>query len=211
VADQNLNSYGKHFKLKRFILKNMFVDVCLPKNNEEEFIKAAEKLGTKGLLFLYEKKEKNISSLQTKTKIKLYSGTINGSSKINFVKAEQQNIVDKNSKFLYGFEDLEKKDSFHYRRSGTNQVLCKLIKTKNKVFVLDMEKIFTSSDKETLLGRLQQNLMLIRKYKLDLIICSFATKSSNLRAEEEYKALIRSLGYQEEARNATKTLSKFLL
>jgi len=189
----------------------MFVDACLPKNNEEEFIKVAEKLGTKALLFLYEKKEKNVSLLQSKTKLELYSGIINGSAKINFAKAEQQNIANKNSQFLYGFEDLEKKDSLHYRRSGTNQVLCKLMKTKNKIFVLDMEKIITSSDKETLLGRLQQNLMLIKKYKLDLIICSFATKPSNLRAEEEYKALIRSLGYQEEARNATKTLSKFLL
>ncbi|PIN80594.1 hypothetical protein COV13_03360, partial [Candidatus Woesearchaeota archaeon CG10_big_fil_rev_8_21_14_0_10_32_9] len=60
----------------------MFVDACLPKNNEEEFIKVAEKLGTKALLFLYEKKEKNVSLLQSKTKLELYSGIINGSAKI---------------------------------------------------------------------------------------------------------------------------------
>ncbi len=184
----------------------MFTDVCIPNNNEEEFIAVAEKLGTKALLFLYEKKEKNLSAIKQKTKTKIFMGTIKGKNKINFAKAEQQNIADKNCAFLYGFEDLEKKDSFHYRRSGTNQVLCKLMKTKNKTLVLDMEKIMTSSDKETMLGRMKQNLMLIKKYDLNLIICSFATKPNNLRSEEEYKALIRSLGYQEQAKKATTKL-----
>lgn len=188
----------------------MFIDICIPKNNEEQFLEVAEKLGTKAILFLYEKKEKDLSKLKEKTKIKIYAGTINGQSQINFAKAEQQNIANKKIKYLYGFEDLEKKDSFHYRRSGTNQALSKLMKSKDKIFIIDMEKIILSKDKETLLGRLQQNLMLIKKYKLELVICSFATNPNNLRAEEEYKALLRSLGYQEQARNSTQTLSKTL-
>jgi RNase P/RNase MRP subunit p30 len=198
----------------------MFVDVCIPKENESEFIKIAHRLGTKGLLFLYpdEKKEKEqkqkILEIQKDTKIKLYTGLLilknTNKPGITFAKAEQQNIENRNLKFLFDFEEQEEKDSFHYRRSGANQVLCNIMKDKNKVFVLDMEKIITSKQKEKLIGRMIQNLMLIKKYKLDSIICSFSTKPENLRAEKEYSSLIRALGYEEIAKRATEDLHKFL-
>lgn len=194
----------------------MFIDVCIPRENETDFIKVAEKLGTKGLLFLYEKeeKEKLISLLQQSTKIKLYSGLLVSKNTnrpgLTFAKAEQQNIENRNLKFLYDFEEQEEKDSFHYRRSGANQVLCNTMKEKEKVLVFDMEKIITSKFRDKLLGRMKQNLMLSRKYKLNCIICSFATKPENLRAEKEYSSLIRALGYEKEAKKAVNTLKKII-
>jgi len=198
----------------------IFVDVCIPKDNELEFIQIAQRLGTKGLLFLYcdEKLEKEqiqkVSSLQKDTKVKLYTGLLilknTNKPGITFAKAEQQNIENRNLKFMFDFEEQEEKDSFHYRRSGANQVLCNIMKDKNKVFVLDMEKIITSKQKEKLLGRMQQNLMLIKKYKLDSIICSFSTKPENLRAEKEYSSFIRALGYEEIAKRATANLHRIL-
>jgi hypothetical protein len=80
----------------------MFIDVCIPSNNEEEFISVAEKIETKGLLFLYEKEEKRkmLQELQKKTKIKIYSGLLvsrnTNKPGITFAKAEQQNIENKN-------------------------------------------------------------------------------------------------------------------
>jgi RNase P/RNase MRP subunit p30 len=198
----------------------IFVDVCIPKDNELEFIQIAQRLGTKGLLFLYsdEKLEKQqigkVSTLQKDTKVKLYTGLLilknTNKPGITFAKAEQQNIENRNLKFLFDFEEQEEKDSFHYRRSGANQVLCNIMKDKNKVFVLDMEKIITSKQKEKLLGRMQQNLMLIKKYKLDSIICSFATKPENLRAQKDYSSLIRASGYEEIAKLATESLHRIL-
>lgn len=195
----------------------MFVDVCIPNGNEKEFVQIAERLETKGLLFLYDKEEKGkiLSELQKQTKVKLYAGLLisKNTSKpgITFAKAEQQNIENKNLKFLYDFEEQEEKDSFHYRRSGANQVLCELMKEKEKIFVFDMEKIILNSrEREKLLGRMIQNLMLVKKYKLQSIICSFASKPENLRAEKEYSSLIRAFGYEEEAKKSTELLLNIL-
>jgi RNase P/RNase MRP subunit p30 len=192
----------------------MFTDVCIPNNNEEDFIKVAEALGTQGVLFLYEKKEKDLNELRKKTKLKLFSGIIslkgNSNAKVVFAKGEQNNVENKQMRFLYGFETLEQKDSLHYRRSGINQVVAASMKQKEKVLVLDMEKILRSREPEQMLGRMQLNLELARKYKLNLIICSFATVPENLRAQEEYAALIRTLGFQEEAKKAVNFLNEYL-
>lgn len=195
----------------------MFVDVCIPKGNEEEFISIAEKLGTKGILFLYDKDDKKakLQELSKKTKLRLYSGllvTKNVSVPgITFAKAEQQNIENRNLKFMYDFEEQEEKDSFHYRRSGANQVICEMMKEKEKVLVFDMEKILAASkEREKLLGRMQQNLMLAQKYKLNCIICSFATSPANMRAEAEYASLIRSFGYEELAKKSIGSLHTIL-
>ena len=193
----------------------MFIDVCIPNNNEEEFIKVADALGTKGLIFLYEKQQKDLKELQKNTKLKLYSGIITKTNVnkpgIVFAKGEQQNIENKNMKFLYDFEELEQKDSFHFRRSGTNQVLCAIMKEKEKVLVFDMEKMIVHSRlREMMLGRMMQNLMLAKKYKLQTIICSFATKPEHLRAETEFASLIRSFGYEELAKQAINNLHLIL-
>jgi RNase P/RNase MRP subunit p30 len=208
------------FILPAFNPSGMFIDVCIPNGNEEEFILIAERLGTRGLLFLYEKEHKEkengqrISSLQAKTKLKLFSGmlvkTNTNKPGITFAKAEQQNIENRNLRFMYDFEEQEEKDSFHYRRSGANQVLCTIMKEKEKVFVFDMEKMLVERTRDKLLGRMSQNLMLVRKYKLESIICSFATKPENLRAEKEYSSLIRALGYEEEAKKSTNNLWSLL-
>lgn len=191
----------------------MFTDICIPNNNEEEFILIAEKLETKKLLFLYDKKEKDLSELQKKTKIKLFSGLIDSQKEnaLNFAKGERKNVENKKIKFLYGFEELEQKDSLHYKRSGINQVIGKLLKDKEKVLVIDMEKVFETKNKEKLLGRIQFNLKLAKKYKLNLVIASFAKKPKNMRSGKDYEALIRVLGYQEEAKKAVNTLNQVLL
>jgi RNase P/RNase MRP subunit p30 len=189
----------------------MFIDVCIPNNNEEKFIEVAEKLELKGLLFLYDKQEKDLSSQQAKTKVNLYSGllvkTNTNKPGITFAKGEQQNIENRNLQFMYDFEEQEQKDSFHYRRSGANQVLCNIMKEKEKVMVFDMEKIITNpKQRDLLLGRMQQNLMLAKKYKLTTIICTMATKPENLRTGMEYASLIRALRYEDLAKQATENL-----
>lgn len=188
----------------------MFIDVCIPKDNEEEFILIAEKLGTQGLLFLYKGKEKDLKEIQTKTKVKLYSGNIDsGKSEIMFKEGNRKNVEDKNTQFLYDFEEQERKDSYHYKRSGINQVIAKLIKDKKKTIVIDTNKLL-EKDAVFYLGRIEQILMLSKKYNLDLIMCSFAKKPINLRSKQHFVSLIRSLGFQQEAKSAVETLAKKL-
>src|SRR3989338_7599727 len=68
------------------------IDIVIPNNNEEEFIKIAEKLGYKELLFLYnfeEYSEKQQNNKTTSSKIKINYGIL----------ANERNIQKINGKF----------------------------------------------------------------------------------------------------------------
>lgn len=179
----------------------MFTDVCISNGNEREFIEIAERLETKSLLFIYEKNipsQKEIEELKKSTKINLKFGSkdkkIKG-TQILFAKGERKNVEDKNIRFLYGFEALERKDSFHYKRSGVNQVIAKILKEKEKIFVIDFERILESKDIALQIGRIKQNLILAKKYGFKVMICSFATKPMNLRSELQLSSLLRALNF----------------
>ena len=187
----------------------MFTDVCVPNGNEKEFIEIAERLKTKSLLFIYEKNlplQKEIEELKQSTKINIQFGSkdkkIKGTSTI-FAIGERKNVENKNIKFLYGFEELERKDSFHYKRSGVNQVIAKLLKKKEKVFVIDFERILKSKNISSQLGRLKQNLILAKKYDFEVMICSFATKPMNLRSELQLKSILKALNFLKSTNNST--------
>ncbi|MDP6139299.1 MAG: hypothetical protein QGI89_04355, partial [Candidatus Woesearchaeota archaeon] len=65
------------------------IDIVIPKNNEEDFVAIAEKLGYKGLCFLYNyndylNKQKNF---ETK-KIKIYTGVLAENKNINKIKSK---------------------------------------------------------------------------------------------------------------------------
>jgi len=63
-------------------------------------------------------------------------------------------------------------DKLKQRNSGLNQVLCKFAKEKKIVFALDFSEITKSVGKEKakIIGRLIQNIMLIKKYRNDFRI-----------------------------------------
>lgn len=188
----------------------MSFEVCVPNKNEEKFIEIAEKLGIKTLMFLYSGKEPNLEKIKEKTKIKLLTGKLDKKTPktINFCEGTRKNIEDKNCTHIYGLETIEPKEHYHYRKSGLNQVHAKLIKEKNKTLVFDIEKIIESEEKPKLLGRMKQNLLFAKKYKLNILICSMATKPENLRTKKHYEALIRTLRFQEEAKKANKKIYK---
>ena len=185
----------------------MFVDICIPKNNEKDFVDVAKRLGTKSLLFLYDKPNLKIFE---DNEVKIFNGLItqkNVSGKgVVFAKAEVHNIDNKNINFLYGAETLEEKDHTHYRRSGLNNVLMKKIKEKNKVLVFDIEKIILSGQSEVLLGRLRQNLLLAKKYDVRIVVASFASSPLNLRSEQDLKSLIKVFGCEKQGKVSVKNL-----
>ncbi|MCF7866430.1 hypothetical protein K9L67_02480 [Candidatus Woesearchaeota archaeon] len=183
----------------------MSTEICIPNKNEEKFIEIAEKLDIKELIFLYNNKEADLTKIQEKTKIKILTGKLDKKNpkQTTFCKGTRQNIEDKNCTHIYGLETIEEKEHYHYRKSGMNQVHAKLIKEKNKTLVFDIEKILESKEPEKILGRMKQNLKLAKKYDLKIIICSMATKPENLRTTKHYQALIKTLGYEEQAKKAT--------
>lgn len=183
----------------------MFVDVCIPEGDEEEFLLMADKLGTKGVLFLYKGKP---PVLESKSKVKIFYGKLGEGGPFSFTIGERNFVESKASRFHYGFQDLEQKDSLHYRKSGINQVIGKLLKEKEKVLVIDMESFVLSKSIAKSLGRLKFNLEMAKKYEFNLVICSFASNPWNMRSSKDFEGLIRSLGYQKEAKKAVSFLGE---
>lgn len=66
----------------------------------------------------------------------------------------------------------DKHDKLKERDSGLNQVLCKIARDKGKLLAIDFSELKNSEDKEQgkILGRIRQNLKLIKKYKCNLVI-----------------------------------------
>ena len=85
------------------------------------------------------------------------------------------------------------KDYMHSRRSGLDQVCCKLAK-KNKIsIVISYSSIKNSKDRPLTLGKIAQNLRLCKKYKVPIILASFASKKEEVIDLNNFKSLIKSL------------------
>jgi len=184
-------------------------DIVFPNKNEEKFIETAERIGTKEVYFIYAY-QKNIGELKNKiqelqkaTKVKLNLGLIAGSKDIlkakricNFVIAESsdddQHVLEKlTPSLMLNFEKSEKRDRFHYRVSGLNQVLCKLAAKNEVVIGFSFSELLNAPKfkRAVLLGRMMQNIRLCRKYKVKTLLASFAKTSFEMRDERILKSL----------------------
>ena len=97
---------------------------------------------------------------------------------------------------LYGIEKFRVKDKMHYKDSGLNQVLCKLAKKNNIKIGFSFSDVLNSEDKEraVILGRMVQNVYLCNKYKVDMVIGSFAKDVNDMRNDKDLIAFARLLG-----------------
>ncbi|MBU1201939.1 MAG: hypothetical protein KKA51_05530 [Nanoarchaeota archaeon] len=182
------------------LMSSMFIDVAIPNNNEEAFISFAKKIGTKELIFLYEKEEKKnfekIKKLNTKEFLVFTAITRQQSKKYdyNFSTGSRNDFENKSTDYVYEIEKDTKKDNYHYRQSGLNQVLCALAKEKDITIAFSFNLLLTSKNKETVLGKMMQNARLCNKYKVKTIVASFARKPNELRNEKDLSSFGAVLG-----------------
>jgi len=168
----------------------MFIDVAKPNGNEEDFISQAKKLDTKGIIFLYENPKKidleKIKSLNTKN-FHVKSGIIVkdkvAGKKCDFIfsKGLRSHFENGNVEIIFGLEEQHKKDKHHYRKSGLNQVLCGLAKSKKIMIGYGFSSVLKAKDRGLIVGRMIQNINMCRKYKVQVMIASFAEKPQELR------------------------------
>ena len=101
------------------------------------------------------------------------------------------------------------KDSLHARNSGLNQVLCKLAHQHDMSIGFSFSEIL-SCEKEAraiLFGRMMQNVRLCRKYKVKMVIGSFAKNEFELRNRDALLSFGVFLGMKpEEAKKALERL-----
>lgn len=165
----------------------MFIDVVRPDGNEEEFIDMAKKLGVKGLVFLHDK-DSEVKDIDSKD-VKIYSGVAGSVAKkkldYRFSTGERAHFENKNTDVIFDIENSLKQDKTHYRNSGLNQVLCSLAKEKKILIGFNFNLLLNSKEKDVILGRMIQNVALCRKYKVKMLIASFARKPKEMRSHKD--------------------------
>lgn len=118
-------------------------------------------------------------------------------------KLNREILENRNVDILVSPEREEGRDSFHQRHSGLNQVLCKIAKKNRIAIAFNFNDILNAKNKHRILGKMMQNIRLCRKYKVDMIIASFAREKYEMRNPNDLISFFVCLGMnQGEAKNA---------
>lgn len=109
-------------------------------------------------------------------------------------KLNREIVSSKQVHILISPEKYKDEDSLHQRNSGLNQVLCKLA-NKNKIAIgINFNEILHLKNREKRLGKIIQNIKLCRKYKVRIILASFAKKKTETRSPNDLISFAQSLG-----------------
>jgi RNase P/RNase MRP subunit p30 len=170
------------------------IDIVFPDGNEKQFIEMAKKLGYSGLCFIYTAVKKT----DIKSDIEIFNGVLckNKLKKADFVLLESNNrvLLKKKPNAIINIEG--ERDFIHQRDSGLDQVICKEMHKYGVKYAVPFSAILNSDDKARLLGRVIQNIRLCKKYKVDVLIASFAEKPYEMRNAQDLIAFSRTLGCQ---------------
>jgi ribonuclease P/MRP protein subunit RPP1 len=88
------------------------------------------------------------------------------------------------------------KDFIHQKNSGLDHVIAKLLSEKKIALEINFSQVLNSRGilRVQKIGRMKQNILLARKYKVPLIITSGAGDEFSLRAPRELAAFGRTIG-----------------
>ena len=88
----------------------------------------------------------------------------------------------------------KRRDFMHQRDSGLNHVLCALAKEHNVAIGFSFSAVLRAPTRAKLLGRMMQNIRLCRKYKVRMVIGSFAKSNEDMRNVKDMQAFFKVLG-----------------
>ncbi len=183
----------------------MRTDYVFPKSNEVKFLKLAERLGYEKIVFIYNAKnfrKANIDKFR-KDKLEVDIAVYNDEKNIQEAKKLSKNVVVKSygeratfeqaPSIIFGLEENPRKDSFHFRNSGLNQVTCRIAHDKDIKIVVSFSDLLKSKNKSVLLGRIIQNKRFCRKYDVNFEIYSFAKNPLEMRSWHDLESLRKIL------------------
>jgi len=160
-------------------------------------LKIAERLGYSTLVFCY--KDKTPKEFP-KTRIKIKTASENPKVKADYLISRdndklRQDIESSKADIFFEIESQQKKDYMHQRGSGLNQVLCKLMKKKEKTYAFSFAQVLHASvsQQATILGRIKQNQMLCRKFKVKTVIASFARIPLEMRSPHDLNVFFKKI------------------
>jgi len=111
------------------------------------------------------------------------------------LKVNRAVLENKNVDILLSPEKNDNSDLLFFRRSGLNQVLCKLAAKNDVAIGFNFSDVLNSNGKKRalILGRMRQNVKFCRKYKVKMIFSSFAKNKYELRNNDLMKVFERIL------------------
>ena len=97
---------------------------------------------------------------------------------------------------VIGLELLEARDSMHARKAGLNQVLAAILAKKRCTVFFDQRAVRTATRERRaqILGRMRQNVVLCRKYKVRMAVVTLARSPYQLRSPHDLRAFCLLLG-----------------
>jgi RNase P/RNase MRP subunit p30 len=183
------------------------IDIVRPRNNEAKFVNQAIRLGCKGLVFLYDQKNKNNvnNALKLKAKekrIKIFVGFM-GTKQKNMPGVDLFFATKSDRKFLKGTVDaiydieFNIQDTMKQRQGGLNQVLCRLMKDNDVSYIISFSSLLNSDKRADLIGKIMQNVLLCQKYKTRMGIATFASDPDEMRNPKDIEAFLRLAGVKD--------------
>ena len=114
-------------------------------------------------------------------------------------------VEDKSIDILLSPERNAQNDKMASRNSGLNQVLCKLAYDNKIAIGFSFAELLNSKEKSKVIGRWAQNIRLCRKYKVKMVLASFANNKWEMRSPKDLFSLALTLGMT--GREATEALN----
>ncbi|MBT4334699.1 hypothetical protein HOD61_02685 [archaeon] len=114
-----------------------------------------------------------------------------GNEKINRLAVENKQVD-----ILLSPEDNNRKDSFFIKKSGINQVMCRLAKSNGVSIGINFSDLLNSNGKERTirLGRIIQNVKICKKFGVNMVIGTFANNKYELRSNDCLKSFAKVIG-----------------
>jgi len=114
-----------------------------------------------------------------------------GNEKINRMSVENKKVD-----ILLSPEDNNRKDSFFIKKSGLNQVMCKLAKSNNVAIGINFSDLLNLNGKERInkIGRMIQNVKICKKFGVKIVIGTFAKNKFELRSDDALKSFAKVTG-----------------
>lgn len=103
-------------------------------------------------------------------------------------------VKNRKTDILINAENIHGNDKTHYRNSGMNHQICELARENRVAIGFSFNNILNSENKSRTFGRMRQNVRLCRKYKIRMMIGSFAENKFGMRHAKDLMAFGRVLG-----------------
>lgn len=125
----------------------------------------------------------------------------------------RQILEDRRVDILLSPENGIKEDSLHQRNSGLNHILCNLANKNNIAVAFNFNDVLKSRNIERakILGRMMQNVRLCRKYKVKMILASFAKDKYEMRSQRDLVSFALTIGMTaDEARKSLSNINEII-